>query len=743
MKKIFLACLLFGAVTALHAQTTEELVYLHADRDVYAPLDQINFKAYVQSVKSAEFNSSTKLFILLLNQDGKVVADKDFEAKDKQCAGTLNLPDTLSDGEYRLLAYTSEMEKGLTKNVFSRKVFIRKGGFHDLFITMETDAKWYVQGEFAQIKVHITLVDGKPYINDQLMYLASKNGSIYQNGLGKTDENGDALLTVRIPATGQEGVLILAVQAESGKLRGSAAIQIPGGGMPVFLNFYPEGGSLIDGLETKVAFRAMDFQGLPFDFSGVIIDQHQQVVDSIKSMSFGIGSFTIKPSAKDSLRVKITKPAGMIREIPLPRVQATGVQLKLKERKEGFLTFQVINKGPVQLQGLGIASGKNNDFLRFDENPDLLEADSTFSIAANKLSGTICISLQNSAGRIFSQRSVFINPPVSRILSSDGTGKSKSKDPNSLIFTVSDQTGNPMDASVSISVVDAVMSPDWNREPDLRSWFLLGPTASAIPPGYLSDLTNLNENLIDNLMLSKVDTTNNKLTTTQDFRSRLIKYHQPKPFDKLAATFHRDRFFNEYFVSAKNDFPSYIKANKSQLQELGFLPGKPTQEDRIRQQLEIGLPVLNVIKSIKPYTLTDNQIYFAKGKNSLQYPKGALIIIDGAEKGCNVEVLNTISPYDIASIKVSDKISDILKYSGDASGLIVITTKKATGATEAAEKFPERLYNPTRYWNAELKISGSGVVPLVLPKSEIKSTWQVVIQGIDSKGTFVEAVLYR
>ena len=742
MKKLLLSCFICCAFTTVRAQAPEALIYVHTDRDVYAPLDQLNFKAYLQS-GSPSVSTGGNLFILLMNADGKVVAEKDFTMSNGQGAGILSLPDTLRDGEYRLVAYTDDMKKGSPKDAFSRKIFVRKSGFQDLFIKMEPDAKWYVQGDYAQVKVHITGVDGKPYVNDQLMYLASKNGSPYQNGLAKTDENGDASLNVRIPATGEEGVLILAVQAESGKLRGSGAIQIPGGGMPVFLNFYPEGGSLINGLETKVAFRAQDFQGLPFDFSGVIIDQNQTVIDSIKSTSFGIGSFKIIPSLKETLRVKITKPAGMIREIPLPKVQATGFQLKLKERKERVLTFQVITKGPVEVPGLGISSGKNSDVMRFDENPDLLEADSTFSIATGKVSGTLCFSLQNSAGRILSQRSVFINPPASRILSSDGSGKSKSKDPNSLNLTVTDATGKPVDASLSISVTDAVMSPDWNREPDIRSWFLLGSLASALPAGYFSDTASVDETLLDNLMMTRIDTMTIKNPADQDFRSRLIKFYQPKPFDKLAATFHRDRFFNEYYVSAKNDFPSYIKINKSQFQELGFLPGKPTQEDRIRQQLEIGLPVLNVIKSIKPYTLTDNQIFFAKGRNSLEYPKGALIIIDGAEKGCNVEVLNTLSPYDIATIKVSDKISDILKYSGDATGLIVITTRKATGAAVEAEKVSEKFYNPTRFWNPGLKISASVPIPLILPKPELRSSWLVVIRGVDSQGNWVESVLRK
>ncbi len=736
MKTLLTICALC-VVSCLQAQTPVESVYIHTDRDVYAPQDQMNFKAYIQTGNRAA-SASNRLNLLMLNPEGKVVAAMDYAAGANQATGVMTIPDTLRDGEYRLLAWTSEMEKGSPEDAFSRKIFIRKSRFQDLFIRLTLDAPWYVQGEQAQVKAHITTADNKPYVNDQLIYLATKNGNPYQNGLAKTDENGDASLLVRIPATGEEGVILLSVQAETQKLRGSASLLIPGGGAPVIMDFYPEGGSLIEGIETKVGFRAVDFQGEPFDFAGVVLNQENRVIDSIKTSGRGIGSVRITAGLRDTLRVKITRPAGMIREIRLPKAQAGGVQLKLKEWRNGqplFFVHAVSPRSGENIQAIVTAGGREISRIPLNVSDTL-----SFQVPMTGINpGIFHVSLVNAEGRIIAQRPAFAGPPAPPVITFEGAGKGKGKDSDPLNLVVKDAAGNAVEATLSLTVYDAVMSPGWNREPDIRSWFLLGSLASVLPPGYFSQ-GKYDDILIDNLVLAGIDTSLYRKQPAQDYGSRLVKYFQPRAFDKLAASFHRDRFFSEYFVSGKNDFVAFLKANKSELQDMGYLPGKPTQEDRIRQQLETGIPVLSVIKSLKPYTLTNNEIFFTKGSNSLQYPKGALIVVDGAEKGYNVEVLEYFSPYDIATIKVSDKISEILKYSADASGLIVITTKKAQEPARDTERKPDKIYDPLRFWNAEIKISGSSPYPLTLPKPELKSTWKMVILGFDSRGNFIESV---
>lgn len=741
MKRFLLVCILIGAFCGLTAQTPEELVYIHTDRDVYTPGDQLRFKAWVHT-GSDVVSKSNQLFIWLLGPSGKLVAESENPVSNNQSAGSIILPDTLSDGEYRMLGFTGQMEMGSPQDAFTKKVFIRHNEFPGLFIRLTMDAPWYIQGESVQLGIHIRLQNNKPFNSEQFYYLATKNGIPYQNGIGQTDEKGDASLLVRIPATGEEGLITISVNTELLQSKGSATILVPGGGMPVFLNFFPEGGTLVDGLETKVGFRAQDFQGDPFPFEGLVLDQDNQPVDSIKSDSLGFGSFLLLPDKTDPLKVRITKPAGIVKDFPLPLAQSKGLQLMLKSRSGEWLDFHVrTNNLHSDQHMIAIAESYGRIVTQI---PIVLDDTLSFRIPVKGMkSGIMSVSLMNGEGNTLARRPVFLAPPASLIVSDSGTGKGKAIDMNKLNVAVEDPDGQPVAAILSVAVYDAIMSPDWNRQPDIRSWFLLGRAAGALPPGYFSNSTAIDAKMLDNLMLSRIDSTINGKQIPRDFRNRLLRLYTPGPFEQLVAQFHRDRFFNEYMLSGKPDLSSFIKNNAGNLQEMGIIPGKPDQDDRIRQQLEIGIPVLNVIRSIKPYTLSGNQIYFTKGKNSLEYPKGALFIIDGSEKGYNIDVLNYYSPYDIAEIKVSEKISDILKYSADAGALILITTKKGGGSSAEVAARPARLYDPTLYWNPEVVVGGVQPVTLNLPRPKLKSAWMVVIRGIDSKGNSVEAVMKR
>ena len=742
MKSLQILFFLFTAFTGLFSQTSGERVFIHTDRKVYASSDTVHFKAYLNN-PTTRASKSNRLFLCLLDPAGKPAVDFNSPVEKYQAAGALVLPDSLTEGEYRLVAYTDQMEDGSPRDAWSGKLFIRENVFPGLLISLKLDAKWYVPGESAQLSIQIIYQDGKPFSDGQFAYLACKNGVPYQNGISKTDQNGNDSFLVRIPGSQEEGLITVAVNTQFDKLSGSASILIPAGGMPVTLDFFPEGGFLVEKLNSKIAFRASDCEGNPFPFEGVILNSKNIPVDNIKSSDLGIGCFSITAKALDSLKVKITKPAGIDKIFFLPKIQNKGVQLKLAKRNAESLDFIIRSNDPakgLQLLAKAISGGQTISTFTLDLVDSL-----SIQVPIVGISGeSVGIILIRNDGQVVAQRTVWLGQPSPGIIIGSESGKGKKVELNNVCLAIMSPGGNPLAGTFSISVYDAVMSPEWNREPDIRSWSLLGLIANALPPGYFSDPPAVDWDLIDNLMLSLVpDITLNRTPTAlvESFRNRLLKYFKPGPLESLVLQFHKDRFFNEYLLSAKPNLPSFIKNNQKYFQELGVLPGKLTPDDRIRQQLEIGVPILSIIRSIKPYTLTDNQIYFSKGKNSLEYPKGALFIIDGAEKGYKDDVLSYFSPFDIATIKVTEKISDILKYSADAGGLVLITTKKAQPDSGAGSSKPKNLFNPTLFWSPLTETKSSAPVNLSIPRPVLKTTWRMIIQGVDEKGNFLESRL--
>jgi len=61
------------------------------------------------------------------------------------------------------------------------------------------------------------------------------------------------------------------------------------------VNFFPEGGNLVYGLASRVAFKAVDIHQHGVDCSGVVIDDDKDTVAKFRSTHLGMGSFTFTP----------------------------------------------------------------------------------------------------------------------------------------------------------------------------------------------------------------------------------------------------------------------------------------------------------------------------------------------------------------------------------------------------------------------------------------------------------------
>jgi len=96
-----------NAQLAQDAHSMQERVYLHTDRSFYYTGDQVLFKAYLNyagpEMKRALSNI---LYVELVSADRDIVIQKKFKIENGQAIGDLNLPDSLSQKNYYLRAYT-------------------------------------------------------------------------------------------------------------------------------------------------------------------------------------------------------------------------------------------------------------------------------------------------------------------------------------------------------------------------------------------------------------------------------------------------------------------------------------------------------------------------------------------------------------------------------------------------------------------------------------------------------------
>jgi hypothetical protein len=109
---------------------------------------------------------------------------------------------------------------------------------------------------------------------------------------------------------------------------GSASARI--GATQTELGFFPEGGDLVTGLISKVAFKANDQRGMPVAVSGVVQGSDGSVVDSLTTEHDGMGSFIIKPEAGVRYTASWTDGSGktFIKELPPAAAGGVGLQIQ-------------------------------------------------------------------------------------------------------------------------------------------------------------------------------------------------------------------------------------------------------------------------------------------------------------------------------------------------------------------------------------------------------------------------------
>jgi len=175
-----------------------------------------------------------------------------------------------------------------------------------------------------------------------------------------------------------------------------------------------------------------------------------------------------------------------------------------------------------------------------------------------------------------------------------------------------------------------------------------------------------------------------------------------------------------------------------------------------RKMLSTATSLLEVIKTIRPYKIQNNQIVFSGSENSINFQSGALIVLDGQQLGTDVSVINTISPNDVDHIFFSTNPMEIQRYTGlNSVGIIKIFSKKAAqpvsvrqsgakinkydGIYRIPNDFQEfsakqKSINKTLLWIPEQKISETGKFEFTVTAGKVFSDFIIDVQGISVDG---------
>ncbi len=103
------------------------------------------------------------------------------------------------------------------------------------------------------------------------------------------------------------------------------------------IHFFPEGGDLVNGIQSTLACLATDGFGKPIAFIGAVVNSKNELIDSIFSIHDGMGSMLFEPDAKETYTCNWVDGLGNSYTTKLPIAKNVGATLSAQVVKNKIL----------------------------------------------------------------------------------------------------------------------------------------------------------------------------------------------------------------------------------------------------------------------------------------------------------------------------------------------------------------------------------------------------------------------
>lgn len=393
----------------------QEKIFVHTDKTVYLPGEILWFKIYcVDGNDHKPLNLSKVVYVEVLDNNQTAIIQAKVALKNGSGDGSLYIPVTINNGNYKFRVYTSWMKN------FSAEFYFEKT---------------------------ITLIN--PLKSPEK--LAKDNTSAYD------------------------------------------------------IQFFPEGGNLVSGINSIVAFKAVAQNGKGVEVTGAIVDQHNDTAARFKSLKFGMGKFSFTPTSNNTYKavVKIGNDNTITKD--LPEFNNQGYVMKLADNGTGQLDITIkTNNNSAENVYL---FAHTMQAVKAAESAIIANGTAHFIIDRNSLGDGIShITIFNNAKQPVCERLYFKRPAQQLII--DAAADQQQYDLRKKVnisVLAKDEAGKPLNADLSMAVyrVDSLQAED--RTNIYNYLWLSSDLKGNIewPDYYFKNVNAETDEALDNLMLTQ------------------------------------------------------------------------------------------------------------------------------------------------------------------------------------------------------------------------------------------------
>ncbi|MBR0452477.1 MAG: hypothetical protein IIX29_00855, partial [Bacteroidales bacterium] len=457
----------FQDINAFNRMYPQEKVYLHFDNTAYFLEETIWFKAYVMAANAQRQSQLSKvLYVELLSPEGAVLETKKYPIVNGGCHGEFHLDSLYLSGYYEVRAYTRYMLNFGDDAVFSRVFPVYKnvpeGNYHQ---------KTILDRDLSRRKKIRSYHDFGDY--SLWSYIFPPNNKMremyHYEPLPKWEPK-------------KRRSTVSASTAFDDQIYEKEA--------PIKMEFFPEGGVIVDSMEQRVAFQISDKEGRGLNIPGEIVNSYGKKVASITPLLDGMGVFNMYFYQAEKYKALI-RFQGKTYRFDLPRIYESGCALGLRNfyAKDSIHIVAKYRKDELFNDSIvAVALSQGGSIYQFY----LVRAEGEHKISLAKRSmpeGVNVITVFDKEGRALAERSCFITHPereeCSLKINHDNKGLAYNPyDKVHMELHAEDAAGKALPASISLAVRDAGTEEISYNSDNFYTWLLL----SSELKGYIKDV---------------------------------------------------------------------------------------------------------------------------------------------------------------------------------------------------------------------------------------------------------------
>ena len=252
------------------------------------------------------------------------------------------------------------------------------------------------------------------------------------------------------------------------------------------VQFFPEGGNLVVGLDSRIGFKALNILGKGVDVQGFVLDNTKDTVVAFQSEHLGMGVFNYTPEPQKTYTAFVRQNNGKYRQFGLPLAYEQGFTMAVdnisnKEKVKVFISNNSPKTADKSSEIVIVAHQRGQLVFMAKGN----ETQKTFAVSIPKSKipddGLVQITLMNAKGEPLYERLIFNNQnkQINLKITSDKANY-KTREKVTVNLEATDAEGKPVEGNFSVAVTDASQVIADPHQENLLTYLLL-----------ISDVSNL------------------------------------------------------------------------------------------------------------------------------------------------------------------------------------------------------------------------------------------------------------